>query len=78
VKQLVSFPGILRGGRREATCTVLTTQVTLPGNAGVRHTDYSIRNVSLDLPNGQYELLANGETIPVSHRLGSWFAADSV
>jgi hypothetical protein len=60
MKELASFPGILRGAGREAACTVLTTQVSVPGTDGFAHSDYSVRNVSRDLPDGQYVLFANG------------------
>jgi hypothetical protein len=77
MKQRVSFSGILRGQRFEATCTVFATQVTVPRTRIVRHTDYSIENVSLELPNGRYELLANGESILVIRSSGSWITAGS-
>ena len=72
MKRRVSFSGVLRGQRREATCTVFATQVTVPGTGIVRHTDYSIGEVTLELPDGQYELSANGESILVIRRSGSW------
>jgi len=81
VKQLVSFPGIIHDDHREATCTVLTTNATVPESKrskGLQHTDYSIRNVSVDLPNGQYLLVVKGETIPVTHRADAWFPTEPV
>ena len=77
MKKLVSFSGIIRGRRCEATCIVSATQVTVPGTGIIRHTDYSITDVSLELPNGQYELLANGESILVIHSSGVWITAGS-
>jgi hypothetical protein len=78
MKQLVSFPGILRGAGHEARCTVLATQLTLPGGSLIEHTDYSIRNISPDLPDGQYVLFTNGETITVTHCHGSWLQVSPI
>jgi hypothetical protein len=71
--QPVTFRGMLWGrGGNAATCTVSATAVTLPGAIAIYYTAYSITNVLLELPAGQYKLLTNGETIPVTHRNGGW------
>jgi hypothetical protein len=75
-KERVSFPGILRGGGHEATCTVRATKVSLPGEASVfEYVDYSVENVTKPLPDGVYQLLAQGKTISLRNRNGSWLSA---
>ncbi len=75
-KERVSFPGILHGGGHEAKCTVRATKVSLPGEASVfEYVDYSVENVTKPLPDGVYQLLAQGKTISLRYRNGSWLSA---
>ena len=61
-REPVSFPRILRGGGREANCTIRAIKrKLLPGKLSVfEYVDYSIENVSKALPDSVYELSANG------------------
>ena len=78
-REHVSFPGILRGGGHEANCAVRATKVSLPGEPSVfEYVDYSIRDVSKPLPDGDYELLAHGKTIAVRNKNGYWLSASSM
>jgi hypothetical protein len=75
-REPVSFPGILRGGGHEGTCTVRAMKVSLPGKPSVfEFVNYSIENVSKPLPDGIYELSANGRTIAVRNQNGNWLSA---
>ena len=71
-RQRVCFPGIIRGDGGEATCKVWMTKVTLPGIDAVNYIDWSIRDVSLNLPDGNYEVIVNGQTSQVAQRNGTW------
>jgi hypothetical protein len=73
-RELVSFPGRLKGEGHDATCTVWATRVSLPGSSAVADVHYSIKDVSAPLPDGSYEVLVNGEAIPVTRRDGDWIA----
>jgi hypothetical protein len=59
----VSFTGILRGGGSTADCSVSARKITPPKASVARYIDYSISQVSQELPDGRYELMANGESI---------------
>src|SRR3984893_15014471 len=74
-RERVSFPGLLRGQGHEASCTVRATKVTLPGTGHFAYTQYSIENVSKTLPEGEYQLSANGEVSTVRHQNGHWLSA---
>jgi len=74
-RKLVNFPGILTGHGQRATCIVSAVQVTLGGTSVSAYTDYSITNVSRPLPDGDYELFANGEKSRVRLQDGSWLSA---
>jgi len=75
-RESVSFPGILGGGGHEANCTVRATKVRLPGEPGVFElVDYSVENVSKALPDGLYQLSAQGKTISLRYQNGSWLSA---
>jgi len=76
-QERVSFPGILGGGGgHEATFTVRATKVSLPGEPSVfEHVDYSVEKVSKPLPDGLYQLLAQGKTISLRYQNGSWLSA---
>jgi hypothetical protein len=75
IRARVSFPGILRGGGHEANCTVRATKVGLPGEPSVfEYVDYSVEKVSKPLPDGLYQLLAQGKTISLRYQKGSWLS----
>jgi hypothetical protein len=75
-REPVSFPGILRGGGHEANCTVRAIKVCLPGKPSVfEYVSYSIENVSKPLPDGIYELAAQGKTSAVRNNNGDWVSA---
>jgi hypothetical protein len=74
-RESVSFPGIIKGGGHEASCTIYATKVTLPGTSESAYTDYSIQGVSKALPEGNYDVTARGETTRVRLQNGHWLAA---
>lgn len=74
-KERVSFLGVIRGQEQEATCTVDAIKTTLPGAEVSALSNYSIRNVSRPLPDGNYEMTVQGETIRVRLNNGFWLAA---
>jgi hypothetical protein len=67
----VSFPGVVAGRDCHASCTVSATEVIVPG-VRIYFTAYSISDVSMELPDGEYQLLANGGKIPVTRKNGAW------
>jgi len=76
--QRVSFPGILSGPGGEFPCTVSAIEGTAPITSAVEgYTDYSISDVSPELPNGHYDLLANGKAVPVICHNGAWIFPES-
>jgi hypothetical protein len=77
--QRVSFRGILSGPSGESPCTVSAIEVTAVITGAVEgYTDYSIISVTSKLPDGHYDLLANGKAIPVICHNGSWIFPSSV
>jgi hypothetical protein len=75
MRERVSFRGILRGQGHEANCTVWATKVSLPGTSTVAYTHYTIDSVSTPLPEGEYQLSANGEVSTVRYQNGHWLSA---
>jgi hypothetical protein len=76
IRERVSFSGILKGAGHEANCTVRAIKVSLPGKPSVfEYVNYSIENVSKPLPDGIYELAAQGKTIAVRNKNGDWISA---
>ena len=75
IKERVSFAGTLRGQGQEATCTGFVTKVSLPGTSEFAYANYSIQQVSKQLPEGNYEILVNGETIRLRFHNGFWLSA---
>ena len=71
-RERVRFSGTIESERRKVRCSVSATKVTLPGANVAAFADYSIDDVSEDLPDGNYSVTANGETIPVARRNGYW------
>lgn len=75
-KRQVSFPGVLRGQGHEATCTVLMTETSAPGSGlPPAYGQFSVRNVSKRLPDGEYTITVNGQTDKVRCQDGNWLAA---
>ena len=74
-RECVSFPGVIKGGGQEASCTIYATKVTLSGTSESAYTDYSIHGLSKELPEGNYEVTARGETTRVRFHNGHWLAA---
>jgi hypothetical protein len=68
--------GILRSEHHEASCTVRATKVSLPGAPNAfQYVDFSIENVSKELPEGIYQIFAFGETHSVRYENGHWLSA---
>ena len=74
-REPVSFSGVLRGQGQEATCTIDAIKVSLLGANVSNYVDFRVRSVSKALPEGVYELTANGEASRVQLRNGFWIAA---
>jgi hypothetical protein len=71
LEERLRFAGTLHGEGHDATCSVWATKVTLPRNVSA-YTDYSIDDVSEDLPDGNYSATANGETTTIARQKGFW------
>ena len=74
MRERVTLKGIVRGEGREATCTITATRVSLPGAGVSETTDWSMLDVSELLPNGNYEILADGKREQVRLVNGQWLA----
>ena len=74
-RKSVNFPGVLTGQGQQATCVVSAVEVTLSGTSESAYVDHSISNVSKMLPDGDYELVANGEKSRIRLKNGSWLSA---
>jgi hypothetical protein len=73
-REAVSFAGVLRGQGYEVSCTVSAIRVTLPG-VDQAYAQHSISSVSQTLPDGDYQLLANGQVIAMRKHGGGWSQA---
>jgi len=74
-RERVRFSGTIRGEGHEADCTIAATKVTLPGGSEFAYTDYDILRVSKELPEGNYEVTALGQTFRVRLKDRHWLAA---
>jgi hypothetical protein len=54
---------------------VSAVEVTLGGTSESAYIDHSISSVSKMLPEGEYELVANGEKSRIRLKNGSWLSA---
>lgn len=68
------FIGLLRGGGYEVKCTGFATLVRLPGTTVTAHANYMIATGGEGLPDGDYDLIAHGNTIALRRTDGSWLA----
>jgi hypothetical protein len=69
--ELVTLQGILKG---DATCVATATKIYLPDSSGVDYVGPSIKSVSKELPEGNYDLSIPGKSIPMRYRAGVWRA----
>jgi len=78
MRERVRLKGIVRGEGREATCTIAAVRVSLPGEPGISETtDWSMLDVSESLPDGDYEILADGKHEKVRLVNGHWLSRGS-
>jgi hypothetical protein len=68
--------GVLRGGGETAHCTVSAIRVTLSGTRLFKNCHYSICWISKPLPEGNYQLSVDGETVDIHHSKGVWQATE--
>ena len=73
IRTPVTTTGLLRSENHEATCTVRATKVELAGSV-FEYADFSIENVSKNLPEGVYQITAFGKTQAVRYKNGFWIA----
>lgn len=74
-KEVVILDGVVRGEGHEATCRICATRVSLPGAPGITETtDWSMLDISKPLPDGDYEVLAEGKRVLVRHIAGQWLS----
>jgi hypothetical protein len=64
--------GILRGNKLTAFCTVSALRVSLSGTRLFKNCLYSIVWVAKPLPDGDYRLSVEGETIDMRYFKGGW------
>jgi hypothetical protein len=75
-RESISFRGVLRGQGQEADCVVGAIAVSHPAGGPPALCRYSIVSVSKALPEGQYELLANGESVVLHLSNGHWLSSN--
>lgn len=73
-RRMVRFSGTLLGQGEEAACIINAMEVTNPGVGAVAYCRQSIESVSKVLPDGDYQLLANGETVAFHFSNGNWLS----
>lgn len=74
-RERVSFPGTIKGGGHEASCTMYATKVTLRGTSESAYADHSIQGLSEAVPKRNDEVTARGQTTCVRFHKGHWLAA---
>jgi hypothetical protein len=75
MREQIRLNGIVRGEGRESTCTISATRVHLPGASGASETtNWSISKVSEALPDGDYDIFADGKCEHVRLVNGQWLS----
>ena len=75
MRERVILRGIVRGEGRGVTCKIAATRVSLQGGgANLKTVDWSMLETSERLPDGNYEVIANGETANVRLVNGQWLS----
>lgn len=73
MKERVILQGVVHGEGRKATCRIRATRVTL--EAGISETaEWSILDVSERLPDGNYEIFADGKSEHARLVNGQWLS----
>ena len=73
-RESVKIAGVLTGGGRKAFCTVSALRVALSGTRLFKNCRYSIEWTANTLPDGDYELLAEGDCVNMRCTNGTWQA----
>ena len=71
-RESVTLPGSLRGLGRAATCTIIAEKVSLPGTNLYEYARLLISDEPKDLPDGRYNLVYEGGTVPLQLHRGAW------
>jgi hypothetical protein len=75
-RERVRLTGTLRGQGHEASGTIWATKVSLGQIDSTYSPPFSIENVSEPLPDGEYQLFANGALVATVRQVrGKWIAA---
>ena len=75
MRERVILRGVVCGEGRGAACTIQATRVSLPGAPGLSETtDWKMLNVSEKLPDGNYEVEADGKRENVRLVNGEWLS----
>jgi hypothetical protein len=75
IKKPVTLAGIIRGQGRVAACTLSAQKVTLPGTDVFAYSRFLVEDVSQALPDGDYELSVNGQSVAMRRQGGHWLSA---
>ena len=75
-REIVVLSGRLTGMGREARCTLNAVKVSLPGTNISRFVRWRIHHAPSDLPEGQYRVTFEGETLAFQKRGGVWRTLD--
>lgn len=71
-REPVRMSGLLSGGGIRTFCTVSALRVTLSGTRLFRNCGYAILWIANPLPDGNYKLLVEGDTVDLHYSKGSW------
>jgi hypothetical protein len=76
-RQLVYWRGTLKNGSKKATCTVQAWEEKSPDSGLPVYTRQRVIRVSRRLPDGVYDLEAQGQMLRVRRANGFWTLADA-
>jgi len=71
----VTVAGIIKGQGLEATCRMSALKVTNADGTDSALTGFKILSASESLPDGNYELIANGKSEFLKLQNGNWISA---
>ncbi len=73
MKQRMQFDGIILGNGIEARCSVSAIEVNRPGLPAA-YSQYRVEQVSGAIPDGDYDVHANGNVNRIRRQNGHWIA----
>jgi hypothetical protein len=73
-REIVLLAGQLKGMGRVQNCMISAIKASLPSSNSSEYVELTIQDTPLSLPDGEYDLIFKGRTVPLQKRGSEWLS----